>query len=175
MGGTIVEEWWFCWLLLHRRFPASLQKRSWSCQIMSSLWYSTNHLSPCSSSIMGFQDVYNPSKCHLFCFIFTPKNLGKKYVSILTIELYIVSTATGWWIPFILVVFHSFPICQICPLASPPPFAEVKAILGAFLDLRLYLHKASKEMLWIDPQLSRLRREIHVMKNHSMWTYMKNE
>lgn len=30
----------------------------------------------------------------------------------------------------------------------------VKAVLGAFLDLRLYLHKASKEMLWIDPQLS---------------------
>lgn len=172
MGGTIVEEWcsvgFFC-------TADSLQKRSWSSQIMSSLWHSTNHLSPCSSSIMGFQDVYNPSKCHLFCFIFTPKTWEKIHVPILTTKLYTVSTELGWWIPLILIVFHSFPICQICQLASPPPFAEVKAVLGAFLDLRLYLHKASKEMLWIDPQLSRLGWSPHVMKNHEKSEHIINE
>ena len=45
------------------------------------------------------------------------------------------------------IVFHTIP--------------EANAVLEGFLKLRQYLHKASRKMLYIDPQLSPLGTAMH--------------
>ena len=101
-------------------------------------------------------------KVNVFCSCSPPK-LGGKFMSG-NVTPYCFNW-TSWWRPLILVGFLIFfgGVWLVFWATSYHhhrvlrwPFVKVKAVLGAFLDLRLYLHKASKEMLWIDPQLSTL-------------------
>ena len=73
--------------------------------------------------------------------------LTSTYIIIIIIYNLYHHSLTCWNMVKLTIVFHTIP--------------EANAVLEGFLKLRQYLHKASRKMLYIDPQLSPLGTAMH--------------